>query len=47
MRAAYQQGANSYIIKPVSFVKFSLAIAEIVHYWLFVNDFPDYDKITG
>ncbi|MDO1446621.1 response regulator [Rhodocytophaga aerolata] len=47
MRAAYQAGANSYVIKPVSFVKFSLIIAEIVHYWLSVNDYPDYDKLPG
>jgi CheY-like chemotaxis protein len=47
MRTAYLAGANSYVIKPVSFVKFSLIIAEIVHYWLSVNDYPDYDKLPG
>jgi CheY-like chemotaxis protein len=45
MREAYRNGANSFIIKPVSFVKFSLVIADIVHYWLFVNDFPGYEKL--
>ncbi len=47
MRKAYQAGANSFIIKPVSYVKFSLVIAEIVHYWLFVNDYPDYEKVSS
>jgi two-component system response regulator len=45
MREAYRTGANSFIVKPVSFVKFSLVIADIVHYWLFVNDFPGYEKL--
>ena len=45
MRTAYQAGANSFIIKPVSFVKFSLTIAEIVHYWFVVNDYPGYEKV--
>lgn len=41
MQKAYMLGANSYIIKPMNFVKFSLTIAEIVHYWLVVNDLPN------
>jgi CheY-like chemotaxis protein len=46
MREAYSLGANSFIIKPVSFVKFSLVIADIVHYWLYVNDYPGYEKMS-
>jgi len=44
MQEAYQAGANSYIIKPMNFVKYSLSIAEIVHYWLVINDLPNYFK---
>lgn len=45
MEEAYQMGANSYVIKPMNFVKYSLSIAEIVHYWLFINDLPSYHKL--
>ncbi|HEX8349707.1 MAG TPA: response regulator [Hymenobacter sp.] len=44
MREAYQLGANSFIIKSMNFVKYSLSIAEIVHYWLVINDLPTYFK---
>ncbi|MBD0258746.1 MAG: response regulator [Cytophagales bacterium] len=44
MRGAYQLGANSFIIKAMNFVKYSLTIAEVVHYWLLVNDLPNYRK---
>jgi CheY-like chemotaxis protein len=44
MREAYQLGANSFIIKAMNFVKYSLTIAEVVHYWLLVNDLPNYRK---
>jgi hypothetical protein len=27
-------------------VKFSLVVAEIVNYWLLINDFPGYEKIN-
>ncbi|HEX8428798.1 response regulator [Hymenobacter sp.] len=46
MQEAYQLGANSYIIKSMNFVKYSLSIAEIVHYWLFINDLPNYHKLS-
>ena len=45
MEQAYTLGANSYVIKPISFVKYSLAVADIVTYWLTVNDLPDFPKI--
>jgi two-component system response regulator len=44
MQEAYQLGTNSYIIKSMNFVKYSLSIAEIVHYWLAINDLPNYFK---
>lgn len=44
MRAAYQLGANSYIVKSMDFYKYSLCIAEVVQYWLVTNDLPGYAK---
>ena len=44
MQEAYQLGTNSYIIKSMNFVKYSLSIAEIVHYWLVINDLPNHFK---
>jgi two-component system response regulator len=44
MREAYQLGANSYIIKAMNFVKYSLTIAEVVNYWLLINDLPNHVK---
>lgn len=44
MRAAYQLGANSYIVKAMDFHKYTLCIAEVVQYWLVTNDLPDYRK---
>jgi CheY-like chemotaxis protein len=46
MQQAYQLGANSYIIKAMNFVKYSLSVAEVVHYWLVTNDLPNNHKTT-
>lgn len=41
IRTAYELGANSYVVKPVSFDAFQEAMAHVGFYWLLVNDaFP-------
>jgi two-component system, response regulator len=37
MKAAYQFGANSYVVKPVDFNTFVEAMSHLVLYWLLVN----------
>jgi len=37
---SYRLGANSYIVKPVNFDLFSKTIANLGHYWTFVNQGP-------
>ncbi|MGI4823739.1 MAG: response regulator [Janthinobacterium lividum] len=44
MEEAYQLGTNSYIIKAMNYVKYSLTIAEVVNYWLLINDLPNHVK---
>ena len=40
IKQAYKLGANSYIVKPVDFPKFSKSVAEVGMYWLFLNTPP-------
>jgi two-component system response regulator len=40
IKAAYESGANSYIIKPVDYDSFLLAINNMSSYWLKVNEPP-------
>ena len=40
IQAAYQQGVNSYIVKPVDFSKFSDVVKHIKLYWVLTNESP-------
>lgn len=37
---AYEQGANSYLVKPLDFAKFKRLMVEIGEYWLGCNSHP-------
>jgi CheY-like chemotaxis protein len=37
---SYELGANSYIVKPIDFVKFHQVIQQITLYWLILNEQP-------
>ncbi len=39
IRKAYDLGANSYIVKPVEFNKFSKTVADLGLYWMVINKF--------
>lgn len=41
IEAAYNLGANSYIVKPVDFDKFTETITYLGLYWLGLNEYPD------
>ncbi len=36
----YQNGANSYIVKPVDFEQFTASVRDIGKYWLVINHMP-------
>ncbi|NMG73954.1 response regulator [Aromatoleum diolicum] len=41
IREAYRLGANSYVVKPVDFGRFSSVMAQIGRYWLSLNEPAD------
>ena len=40
IETAYELGANSYVVKPVDYEKFTETIKQLGLYWLVVNEFP-------
>jgi len=40
IETAYELGANSYVVKPVDYEKFTETIKQLGIYWLVVNEFP-------
>jgi len=40
IKAAYELGANSYVVKPVDFESFTEAIGKLGLYWLLINQPP-------
>ncbi len=40
IQAAYELGANSYVVKPVNFDRFKQTISQLGLYWLVVNENP-------
>ncbi|MCX6269813.1 MAG: response regulator [Bacteroidetes bacterium] len=40
LNTGYQLGANSYIIKPVDFIRFTEAVRQLGLYWLVINEPP-------
>ena len=40
IKLAYELGANSYVVKPVNFEKFTEVMSNIGMYWLLINQHP-------
>ena len=47
LQEAYRLGANSYIVKPVDFVKFNDAVRQIGLYWVLLNQRPEQRPMEG
>jgi two-component system response regulator len=41
---AYELGANSYIVKPIDFIKFTEVVQQIALYWLTLNEQPSFKR---
>ena len=44
---SYELGVNSYVKKPVDFVEFSSAVADLGLYWLLLNRSPERNNSSG
>ncbi|AVH70578.1 response regulator [Nostoc sp. 'Lobaria pulmonaria (5183) cyanobiont'] len=44
IEVCYRYGVNSYIVKPINFVKLKRDIQMLVEYWFEVTTLPDYPK---
>jgi two-component system response regulator len=40
LKAGYQLGTNSYIVKPVDFTQFAETLGQVADYWLKLNRYP-------
>ena len=38
--AAYEAGANAYVVKPIGFEEFARAVQSIGHFWILTNEAP-------
>lgn len=40
IEAAYEAGANAYVVKPIGFEEFARAVKSIGHFWILTNEPP-------
>ena len=45
--AAYEFGANAYVVKPVDFAEFVKAFKQMIKFWMFLNVSPELDSQAG
>ena len=47
LAAAYEFGANAYVVKPVDFTEFVKAFKQMIEFWMFLNVSPELDSQAG
>ena len=45
--AAYEFGANAYVVKPVDFAEVVKAFKQMIEFWMFLNVSPELDSQAG